>query len=661
MSRLVAVLEMARTAHLRPNDSRPRRQRPRAGASWAAVTLAATLATLFAPIAQAAEQKLTASDGAAADHFGRSVAVSGDTMVVGAPFQDVGGNFNRGSAYVFVRSSGVWTLQQKLIATDGAAGDNFGLSVAVAGDTIVVGALGDDIGANASQGSASVFVRNAGVWTLQQKLTASDGAAGDNLGWSVGISGDTAIVGATADDVGANANQGSAYAFVRSGGVWTQQQKLTASDGAVGDQLGFSVAISSDTVVAGALGDDAGANFEQGSAYVFVRSGGVWSDQQKLTASDGTAGDQLGSSVAIGGDTIAVGVRLDDVGANANQGSAYAFVRSGGAWTQQQKLTASDGGAGEELGFSVAIGGDTIAVGAPGDDVGANANQGSAYAFVRSGGVWSDQQKLTASDGGVADGFGWSVAIGGDTIAVGAVGDDIGANSDQGSVYVFADPVPASIALAPPSDTNVVGSTHTVTATVTDAGGNPLQDIIVRFSVSGSVTTSGTCTTGADGACSFSYTGPQLPGADSISAYADTDGDGLQDAGEPGAEATKAWVLPASTPGSVSGGGNIEVAGNRIAFGFSARSGDNGIEGSCNVIDQVADVMVRCQDVTSFVITGNTATVFGNATVNGVPTTYRIDAVDNADPGRGADTFSIQTASGYSRSGTLTGGNIQVG
>jgi hypothetical protein len=222
-------------------------------------------------------------------------------------------------------------------------------------------------------------------------------------------------------------------------------------------------------------------------------------------------------------------------------------------------------------------------------------------------------------------------------------------------------PIPATLMLSPVADTNVVGTMHTVTATVKDASGQPVPNVDVRFTVNGSVNTSGPCTTDASGQCSFGYTGPSLPGADLITAHADSDGDGVQDAGEPTGAATKAWVLPTSTPGQASGGGNIEVAGNRIAFGFSARSGDNGFEGSCNVVDQAAGVMVRCTDVTALVISGNAATVFGNANVNGVATTYRIDAVDNADPGRGADTFSIHTATGYSRSGVLTGGNVQVG
>jgi len=370
--------------------------------------------------------KLTASDGAALDFLGTSVAVSGDTAVVGATkFTSLD------SAYVFVRSGATWTQQQKLTASDGASADEFGTSVAISGDTVVVGAFFDDVGFT-DQGSAYVFVRSGTTWTQQQKLTAGDGAALDQFGTSVAISGDTVVVGAEFDGVGFS-NQGSAYVFVRSGTTWTQQQKLTASDGALNDEFGFSVAISGDTVVVGAIIDNVGANSNQGSAYVFVRGGASWTQQQQLIASDGAAGDLFGRSVAISGDTVVVGADGDDVGFT-DQGSAYVFVRSGTAWTQQQKLTASDGAGSDQFGISVAISGDTVVVGVPFEQN----LQGSAYVFVRSGTAWTQQQKLTASDGAADDAFGLSVGISGDAVVIGANRDDVGANTDQGSAYVFA-------------------------------------------------------------------------------------------------------------------------------------------------------------------------------------------------------------------------------
>ncbi len=388
------------------------------------------------------QQKLVANDGTANDVFGSSVAISGLTAVVGA----FGDNANRGSAYVFVRSGGYWSLQQKLTASDGAIGDFFGASVAISGDTAVVGVTLDDVDYT-DQGSAYVFVRNGTTWSQQRKLTASDGWVGDIFGRSVAISGETAVVGAYGDDI-YYADQGSAYVFVRNGVYWSQQWKLTASDATADDLFGWSVAISGDTVVAGAFYDDISSKNDQGSAYVFVRSGSSWSQQQKLTASDGAADDRFGHSVAISGDTVVVGAYYDDITpsfcicTHHHQGSAYVFVRSGSSWGQQQKLTASDGAADEYFGWSVAISGNTVVVGAMGDDIGSLSDQGSAYIFVRSGSVWNQEQKLTASDGATSDTFGKSVAISCDTVVVGAPWDNIGSSSDQGSAYVFVRPIP---------------------------------------------------------------------------------------------------------------------------------------------------------------------------------------------------------------------------
>jgi len=326
-----------------------------------------------------------------------------------------------------------WFQQAKLTASDAAAGDSLGVSVAVSGDTAVVGAHGDD----GSAGSAYVFVRSGGAWTEQQKLTASDADTGDQFGRSVAVSGDTAVVGAYTDDTSAGSNAGSAYVFVRSGGAWTEQQKLTASDAVENDELGWSVAVSGDTVVAGAWFDDTPAGTSAGSAYVFVRSGGAWTEQQKLTASDAAANDQLGSSVAVSGDTVVAGATGDTTAAGQLAGSAYVFVRSGATWTEQQKLTASDAAAFDVFGIAVAVSGDTVVAGAFFDDTPAGQNAGSAYVFVRSGGVWTEQQKLTASDATAFDVFGGVVAISGDTAVVGAHVDDIPGKANAGSAYVF--------------------------------------------------------------------------------------------------------------------------------------------------------------------------------------------------------------------------------
>jgi len=382
------------------------------------------------------QQKLNASDGAALDYFGAASAVDGNTTIFGAPGTGFPGGAP-GSAYVFTRIGSTWSLQQKLTASDGANGDGFGASVAISGDRIVVGAPLNDVGTNANQGSAYVFVRSGTTWSQQQQLAATDGAADDEFG-NVSISGQTVIVGARFDDLGSTSAQGSAYIFSNSGTVWTQQQKITASDGATSDGFGTSVALAGETAIIGALYNDVGLNPLQGAAYVFVRTGVTWTQQQKLTSSDGAPLDSFGFSVAVSGETAIIGT-LQDIGPNQNLGTVYIFVRGGTTWTEQQKLMAADGAPNDAFGASVAISGDTAVVGAQGDNVGSNGEQGSAYLFVRNGSVWTQDQKLTASEGGSSDSFGASVATSGGIVAIGAVNDVVN-SSPQGSGYVFSSP-----------------------------------------------------------------------------------------------------------------------------------------------------------------------------------------------------------------------------
>jgi hypothetical protein len=406
------------------------------------------------------EAKLTAGDAASDDQFGAAVGISGETAVVGAPVDDTAAGPNAGSAYVFVRSGTGWSQQAKLTASDAAAGDIFGLSVAVTGDTVVVGASGD----NMLAGSAYVFVRSGTSWSQQAKLTASDAATGDRFGDGVGISGDTVVVGAS----DAASDAGAAYVFVRSGTNWSQQAKLTASDAAVFDLFGRTLAVSGDMVVIGAPSDDTDAGREAGSAYVFVRSGTSWSQQAKLTASDAAPNDTFGLSVAVSGDTAVVGALDDDTDAGFDAGSAYVFVRSGTSWSQQAKLTASDASGGNLFGRAVAVSGNTAVVGAQFGNTAA----GSAYVFVRSGTSWSQQAKLTASDAAAFDFFGAAVAISGDTVVVGALADDTAAGSNAGSAYVFVSAdanTPPAITAASVSRTQGLPASIGAIAQVNDA------------------------------------------------------------------------------------------------------------------------------------------------------------------------------------------------
>jgi hypothetical protein len=319
----------------------------------------------------AAEVKLIADDGDDGDLFGSSVAIDGNYAIVGAWEDDVGLNRDQGSAYIFFWDGTGWVQQQKLTNDDGAFNDYYGHSVAIDGNYAIVGASGKEVNGNSDQGSAYLFKRktvNPSSWTEQAKLIASDGTANDKFGHSVAIAGDYAIVGANGDD----SFTGSAYIFKRDDKVWTQQAKLTSSDGTDSDQYGYSVAISGDYAIVGA---------EYADPYIFKRGGSFWTQTAKLTASDGTDSDQYDYSVAISGDYAIVGAYADAVGGNSLQGSAYLFKRDGtGTWPQQATLTASDGAAGDLFGHSVAIDGNHAIVGAVWDD-----GSGSAYVYDISG------------------------------------------------------------------------------------------------------------------------------------------------------------------------------------------------------------------------------------------------------------------------------------
>lgn len=377
--------------------------------------------------------KLIASDAAANDIFGNSVSMSGNTVAVGALNDDNSGGTDAGSAYVFVRTGGVWNQQAILIASDASPNHNFGYSVSVFGDTLVVGSLSDNAAGATDPGAAYVFTQTGGVWTEQAKLTASDAAGGDRFGVAVSIYGDTVLIGANGDDTTGGTNTGSAYVFTRSGGLWTQQAKLIASDAAAQDFFGAPLALEGDMAVIAAPVDDNANGGNAGSAYVFTRSGSTWIQQAKLTPSNGAANDIFGSSVALSGDTALIGAN----GHAGGSGSVYAFIRVAGTWTQQAELRASDFAGGDQFGYSAVLSGGLAVIGADGDDFSGISNAGSAYVFTRTGATWTQQAKLTASDAAMNDNFGRDVAVLGNLALIGSSFDDHAGGISAGSAYVF--------------------------------------------------------------------------------------------------------------------------------------------------------------------------------------------------------------------------------
>ena len=315
-----------------------------------------------------------------------------------------------------------------------------------------------------------MFSDAGGTWTQQAELTASDAAIGTYFGWSVALSGTTALVGA---DNAPNNAHGTAYVFSDAGGTWTQRAELTASDAAPNDLFGYSVALSGTTALVGAYGHHNSA----GAAYVFSDAGGTWTQRAELTASDAAPNDSFGYSVALSGTTALVGAENDP---NNGTGTAYVFSDAGGTWTQRAELTPSDGGgAPEAFGDSVALSGTTALVGASGR----NTDTGAVYVFSGVGGTWSQQAELTASDAAIGDRFGFSVALSGTTALIGAYG-----HNSTGAAYVFGvSPLGSQTitftSTAPPGAV-VGGPAYTVTATG-GASGNPVTFSIDASSTSG--------------------------------------------------------------------------------------------------------------------------------------------------------------------------------
>ncbi len=438
--------------------------------------------------------RLTASEGASDDHFGCSVGISGDNVLIGAYCVDE----NKGSVYIYEKPEGGWlnmTQTAILTASDGVSGDQFGCSVSISGDNVVIGAKGKDN----YNGTAYVYTKTLDGWidmTQTAKLTASDGVSGDQFGCSVSISGNNILIGAYRDDDRV-VDSGSAYLYEKPVGGWhnmTQTAKITASDGSLNNYFGSSVSMSGDTVLIGAYGDDS----FKGAAYLYEKPEEGWHDMTqtaKLTASDGTSNDLFGWSVSITGDNILIGALKFEENGSFN-GSAYIYEKPEGGWinmTQSAKLTASDGVLEDQFGYSVSISGDNVLVGAYGDDdngsdmgatytykmpqegwinanetqkiisiitannmgnyygssvavdgnyavvgsYGFNNEQGCAYILYFDDNQWFVVANLTASDGVSGDQFGYSVSISGDNVLIGAYGVD----ECRGSAYLYKKPL----------------------------------------------------------------------------------------------------------------------------------------------------------------------------------------------------------------------------
>lgn len=326
----------------------------------------------------------------------------------------------------FAQDDSAWA-EQKTTASDGTTNTYFGSAAAVLGATAAIGADGDDDFA----GSVYLLTKTGGAWSEAQKVGADDRAGGDEFGYRVALADGLMVATAFSATVGANTSQGAAYVFVHDAGAWTQSQKLLADDGLQFDDFGSAVAIDGTRLLIGANGATVGANAAQGAAYVFTSDGATWMQAQKLVADDGVAFDNFGIAAAVAGDTAFVGAPSAQVDGNAGAGAVYVYSLAGGQWTQVQKLVASDGHAFGAFGMSLAYDGTTAIVGATG-------GTGAAYVFTNSGGSWIQAQKLVGDDTVSGDGFGNAVALSGTKLLVGSDIAAVDGNTSRGAAYLFS-------------------------------------------------------------------------------------------------------------------------------------------------------------------------------------------------------------------------------
>ncbi len=487
------------------------------------------------------------------DYFSK-VAIDGDRVVVGATGEASNGSgptdnsaAASGAAYVFVRNGTTWTQEAYLKASYPEFSDLFGVTVAIDGDTVAVGATSEDgDGSSPSNNSASgagavyVFVRSGGTWTQQAYLKSTNIEANDNFGNGLDLDGDTLIVGAMGEDGDGSSpanngtnNSGAAYIFTRSGSTWTQQAYLKAATIDNFDSFGNSVSISGDTAVVGVASDDGLANSlaEAGTVYVFTRSGSTWTQQARLYASNAEANDNFGKSVDIDGDLMVVGANGEDSNGSGpsdnsaiSSGAAYVFARSGGTWTEEAYLKGPAPDANDGFGAQVSISGETIVVGALSEDSDGSAptnnglsGSGAAFVFSRSSGSWTQTGYLKASNRNADDYFGGSVGISGSSVVVGATGeqgDGTNGPSDNsknfaGAVYVFTLPVAATLTgtITPVTGSLGPGGSATVTMTLSNSSGSPTTTTVVTTVPAGATIVNGSCSD-AGGSCTFTAAAP---------------------------------------------------------------------------------------------------------------------------------------------------------
>lgn len=445
------------------------------------------------------EAFLKAANAEMGDFYGWSVVIEGGTAVVGAVGEDSDGsspadNSERasGAVYVFVKSGGNWVPQAYLKAAIGEVEDSFGLSLALSGDTLVIGAPYEDsasreINGDATDnlasdaGAAYVFTRSGSIWTQQAYLKASNADPEDQFGHSVAIEGDFILVGAwleSGNAVVVDGDQsnndapeaGAVYAFARTGSTWAQSAYLKAPNSGEGDWFGVSLDLDGGTAVIGALFEDSDATGvdgdgagnlspDSGAAYLFTLSNSIWTHAAYFKASNTGVGDIFGASVAISGDTVLVGAPWEASNATGiggdqldnsatDSGAAYLFTLENGDWSQTHYIKATNTEPYDTFGTCVAVEGAIAAIGAPGEDSGsqgidsdqssnASSNSGAVYRYANGDSGWAQASYLKASNPQEQSQFGFSLSLSGEALLTGSIKEATG-GADAGAAYLFS-------------------------------------------------------------------------------------------------------------------------------------------------------------------------------------------------------------------------------
>ncbi|MBK8284974.1 MAG: Ig-like domain repeat protein [Ahniella sp.] len=405
-------------------------------------------------------------NGAADDRFGRSLSMAGNLLAIGSPTDDSGILADAGSVYVFQYTGSAWVFQAKINPPVPEQNGAFGAAVAIIEDRLAIGSPLATTADGATSGAVYIYRLNGNTWALEQNIDPAARSANDNFGSSLAIDSTNLVAGARTGDASA-ASAGSVWVFTRSGTIWSEQQRLTANDGATADNFGLSVALSGNSVIVGANLARISALEAAGAAYVFTRSGSIWTQQQKLVAPVAGELDEFGVDVDLEGDTAIVGHRNED-GTFANSGAARIYTRAAGVWTLTTTLTASDAADNDFFGLTVALDGPFALVGAYTEDRTGLIDAGAAYIYERSqGGVWSQKDKFIASDAANIDQFGFEVALAPGLGLVGAPLDDNSDGIDAGAVYTFVNGTPTTTALVTNLSSLTYGETLSLLATVT--------------------------------------------------------------------------------------------------------------------------------------------------------------------------------------------------